>query len=171
MAYVDSGADRGRLFPRRQTGGVSSRRSCDRLRAGGYWTAHNRTSQFDVATQCTVLSRTSLTIAASSDKYSQQFQRCAGTVRCEDRDGREQPSSPAVFYLCRASPTKGPWQMSLLTFDDLRARGISLSADQISRLETQGRFPRRVRISERGHGWLESEVTAWVGARAAERFA
>lgn len=33
----------------------------------------------------------------------------------------------------------------------------------------EGRFPRPVRISDRGRAWLETEVTDWIAERVAER--
>lgn len=35
------------------------------------------------------------------------------------------------------------------------------------RLERQGKFPKRRRISENAIGWLDSELTAWMEERAA----
>jgi prophage regulatory protein len=57
----------------------------------------------------------------------------------------------------------------LLTFDDLRARGIPLSAKQLHRLESAGSFPKRVRVSEHRIAWVESEIDRWIAERAAER--
>lgn len=44
-----------------------------------------------------------------------------------------------------------------------------LSRSQRWRLEGESRFPRRVPISERASGWIESEVLAWIEARANAR--
>jgi prophage regulatory protein len=57
----------------------------------------------------------------------------------------------------------------LLTFDDLQARGIPLSAKQLARLERVGQFPQRVRVSEHRIAWLQSEIDRWIAERAAER--
>ena len=38
---------------------------------------------------------------------------------------------------------------------------------QIHALERLGKFPRRVKISERASGWLESEIDAWIEQRVA----
>ncbi len=45
-------------------------------------------------------------------------------------------------------------------------RITSLSRTTRWRLERQGSFPRRRRISANRIAWLESEVLAWVAARA-----
>jgi prophage regulatory protein len=37
------------------------------------------------------------------------------------------------------------------------------------RLERSGKVPRRVQISSRAVGWLESEIQAWMRARAEAR--
>jgi len=44
-----------------------------------------------------------------------------------------------------------------------------ISRVQRWRLEREGKFPRRISISERAHGWLESEVLAWIKGRAEAR--
>jgi prophage regulatory protein len=44
-----------------------------------------------------------------------------------------------------------------------------LSRTQCWRLERQGKFPKRIPISERSVAWLESEVLAWIDGRARER--
>lgn len=37
-----------------------------------------------------------------------------------------------------------------------------LATDSIYRLGREGRFPKRVKISERASGWLEHEVEEWI---------
>ena len=37
------------------------------------------------------------------------------------------------------------------------------------RLEREGKVPRRVQISKRAVGWLESEIEAWLRERAEAR--
>jgi prophage regulatory protein len=44
-----------------------------------------------------------------------------------------------------------------------------LSRAQRWRLEREGRFPARVKLSERAFAWVETEVLAWVAARVLER--
>jgi prophage regulatory protein len=49
---------------------------------------------------------------------------------------------------------------------------VSLSFTQIDRLESAGKFPKRMRLSEFPNGrvvWLEQEVFEWMKERLAER--
>jgi predicted DNA-binding transcriptional regulator AlpA len=62
-------------------------------------------------------------------------------------------------------------RMELLSYGDLQQRGIRLSNSTLLRLEAQGLFPARVRVSARRHGWDASEITSFIATRAAERFA
>jgi len=59
--------------------------------------------------------------------------------------------------------------MTLLDFNDLRARGIPYSRVHIWRLERAGEFPKRVPIGRARHGWLESEIEAWIRTKVAAR--
>jgi prophage regulatory protein len=36
----------------------------------------------------------------------------------------------------------------------------------IYRLESEGRFPRRIKLGVRAVGWIESEIEAWICERA-----
>jgi prophage regulatory protein len=49
------------------------------------------------------------------------------------------------------------------------AKRVGLSVRQLERLEAEGRFPRRVKLSGNSSGWVESEVTEWIKARIAAR--
>ena len=60
---------------------------------------------------------------------------------------------------------------TILGFSDLRGRGIPLGRRQLDRLEAAGKFPRRVRISERRVGWLAEEIDAYMAAKIANRCA
>ena len=42
---------------------------------------------------------------------------------------------------------------------------INLSRVTIWRLEKEGKFPQRIRISTKRIGWLEDEVTKWIKKR------
>ena len=55
-------------------------------------------------------------------------------------------------------------RLSLLSFDDLQ-RIVPLSRTTIWRLERQGEFPRRMRISRNRVGWLLSDVEEWIASR------
>ena len=56
----------------------------------------------------------------------------------------------------------------LLPWEAVRAR-IPFTRQHLSRLEKAGLFPRRVQVGGQRVAWLESEVDAWIEARAAER--
>jgi prophage regulatory protein len=60
--------------------------------------------------------------------------------------------------------------MKILSYADLRpAKGIGYSKTQLWRLEKVGKFPRRVPLGAGRHGWLESEINAWIESRVRER--
>jgi prophage regulatory protein len=46
---------------------------------------------------------------------------------------------------------------------------VGLSRRQCDRLEAEGKFPKKLMLGEHSSGWLESEIHAWIEARAAER--
>ena len=50
----------------------------------------------------------------------------------------------------------------LLTFVELRPKGVLLSRRQIDRLEAQGKFPKRVSLSTNKVAWVEIEIEAHV---------
>jgi prophage regulatory protein len=56
--------------------------------------------------------------------------------------------------------------MIILRFWDLRRKGISFSRPHIKRLEAAGQFPKRIRLSCNSIGWVESEVEAFLKAKA-----
>ena len=58
--------------------------------------------------------------------------------------------------------------MRLLSKKDVREK-VLYSPAHIARLEAQGLFPKRVRLSVGRVGWLDSEVEDWIRARVAER--
>lgn len=43
---------------------------------------------------------------------------------------------------------------------------VGLCRSMIYRLESEGRFPRRIKLGLRAVGWIESEVEAWIRERA-----
>jgi prophage regulatory protein len=60
--------------------------------------------------------------------------------------------------------------MKLLSYDELRSqKGIPYSKVHLWRLERDGKFPKRVPLSESRHGWAESEVDDWIAERMAAR--
>ena len=58
---------------------------------------------------------------------------------------------------------------TLIAFDDLARKGITLSRTQIWRNERAGIFPKRVQLSAARVAWVESEVDAWIAERIAAR--
>jgi prophage regulatory protein len=60
--------------------------------------------------------------------------------------------------------------MRLLRRTELKSlKGIPWSDMHLGRLEKRGEFPRRVRLGANTVGWLESEIDAFLAAKAAER--
>ena len=57
----------------------------------------------------------------------------------------------------------------ILSYNDLRPLGVTLSKSQLARLEKAGLFPARVRLSGHRYGYVAAEVEAWIDARIAER--
>jgi len=47
--------------------------------------------------------------------------------------------------------------------------GIRYSRQHLARLEKSGGFPQRIQESANRVGWLESELSQWIGSRAAAR--
>jgi prophage regulatory protein len=48
-------------------------------------------------------------------------------------------------------------------------KGIRFSNPYRLELEAEGKFPRRVKIGQRKFGYVETEIEAWLTARAALR--
>ncbi len=59
--------------------------------------------------------------------------------------------------------------MTLISYDDLKPKGITYSKTQLWRLEKVAKFPKRVRLSPLRHAWVESEIDAWLEQKIAER--
>jgi prophage regulatory protein len=59
--------------------------------------------------------------------------------------------------------------MRILSFADLKARGIPFTDVWLRELMRQKKFPRLVRISARRVGFLEEEIDQWIRDRLAER--
>ncbi len=56
----------------------------------------------------------------------------------------------------------------LLRLPDVNAR-TGLSRSHLHTMERRGQFPRRVRLCARASAWVESEISAWIADRIAER--
>ena len=67
----------------------------------------------------------------------------------------------------REEPDSGT-PLRILRMPEVVAR-TGLSARSIRRLVAKGDFPPPIRLGRRTVGWLESEVEAWILARAARR--
>ncbi len=59
--------------------------------------------------------------------------------------------------------------VTLLSADDLKAKGIRLSKSQRNLLISKGAFPKPVRIGARMVAWPEQEINDWLKSRIAER--
>ena len=73
-----------------------------------------------------------------------------------------------MVYLVSERPSPEPTQ-TVLTYSDLRAKGITLSLPSLWRLERAGAFPRRFNLSPGRVGWLASEIDQYIAAKVAER--
>ena len=49
------------------------------------------------------------------------------------------------------------------------ATEINVSVPQVYKLVSLGRFPKPIKLGERGSGWLVSEVDAWLQSRVDAR--
>ncbi len=57
----------------------------------------------------------------------------------------------------------------LLSYRDLSGRGITYSKVQLWRLEKIGKFPKRVPIGPKMHGWVEDEIEQFIGDKIRRR--
>jgi prophage regulatory protein len=71
---------------------------------------------------------------------------------------------------CNTTQRFGRQHVKLLSYENLRAdKGVLYSKAHLWRLERAGKFPKRVPLGQSRHGWLDSEIDAWIEQRAAER--
>ena len=49
------------------------------------------------------------------------------------------------------------------------AAELNVSVQQIYKLVSKGRFPKPIKLGERGSGWLTSEIDAWLQSRVDAR--
>jgi prophage regulatory protein len=59
----------------------------------------------------------------------------------------------------------------LLSYADLKARGIKFSRVHLKRLEDAGEFPRHIDLGGNSIAWFEDEIDGFLEAKAAERTA
>ena len=57
----------------------------------------------------------------------------------------------------------------LLTFNELKALGLSFSREHLRRLEAARKFPRRIYLSPQKVAWFEDEILVWLAERDADR--
>jgi prophage regulatory protein len=57
----------------------------------------------------------------------------------------------------------------LVTYEGLRAKGITLSKSTLLRKERTGEFPTRVQLARRVPAWIESEVDAFIEQKVVAR--
>jgi prophage regulatory protein len=57
----------------------------------------------------------------------------------------------------------------IISYTDLRSKGIPLSKPQLWRLEKDGKFPKRVPISLGRYGYVEEEIDAYIDSRIRAR--
>ena len=57
---------------------------------------------------------------------------------------------------------------NLISWDDL-PKAAQFSKQHLRKLEKQGKFPKRVKLSTFRTAWVEAEIQSWLAARAAER--
>ena len=49
------------------------------------------------------------------------------------------------------------------------AEEINVSVSQVYKLVSEGSFPKQIKLSERGSGWLITEIDAWLQSRVDAR--
>ena len=49
------------------------------------------------------------------------------------------------------------------------AAELNVSVQQIYKLVSKGRFPKPIKLGERGSGWLTSEIDAWLQSKVDAR--
>jgi prophage regulatory protein len=57
----------------------------------------------------------------------------------------------------------------LLTFADLKARGIPWTRMHVGRLEAAGKFPQHIDLGENSIAWFEDEIDDFLEEKAAKR--
>jgi prophage regulatory protein len=59
--------------------------------------------------------------------------------------------------------------MRVLSYPDLKGKGIRFSRQWITRLIAAGKFPRSISLGKQSVGFIESEIDAWINDRIRER--
>ena len=56
--------------------------------------------------------------------------------------------------------------MRVLSYKDLKERGIPWTRVHVNRMEKNGRFPRRIKLGPNTVAWPEEKIDAWLAERA-----
>ncbi len=59
--------------------------------------------------------------------------------------------------------------MRVLSYSDLKVKGIPFSKVWLGQLVKDGKFPKPIRLGENRVAFIEAEIDGWLEARAAER--
>ena len=59
--------------------------------------------------------------------------------------------------------------MVFLSYPDLAQRGIKYNRSHLWRMEREGKFPKRVQMSENRIAWIDTEIDEWQKNRAKAR--
>jgi prophage regulatory protein len=57
----------------------------------------------------------------------------------------------------------------VLSYADLKTRGIRFSRQWIVKLIASGRFPKPIKLGQASVGFLEHEINGWIDDRISER--
>jgi prophage regulatory protein len=57
----------------------------------------------------------------------------------------------------------------VLSYADLKSKGIPFSKVWIAKLVKDGKFPKPIRLGENRNAFIETEIDKWLRDRAAER--
>jgi prophage regulatory protein len=60
-------------------------------------------------------------------------------------------------------------QVTLLSYERLRERGVEYSRTHVRRLEKRHEFPQHVQIGPNRIGWIQSEIDQFLAQRVARR--
>jgi len=62
--------------------------------------------------------------------------------------------------------------MTLLSYQDLKAKGVPYTLTHLNRLMKSGEFPQKVKLGtspNARNAWVDVEVNAWIESRMAQR--
>lgn len=87
----------------------------------------------------------------------------------QDTAGAQAPQVRCFGDFVLSHPNTAPSSSSRILRPREVFQRVGLSRTAVYDAARQGKFPRPIKLTERATGWLESEVDAWIAARAAER--